>query len=79
MTKFEDMPNLTVAVLGPAGFAKDLGKTGTVSDITLYNLKQGDTSVTFIEPTRYPEKIAPLSPIHPQTPPARGSSRASPC
>ena len=54
------MPNLTVAVLGPAGFAKDLGKTGTVSDITLYNLKKGDTSVTFIEPTRYPEKIAPL-------------------
>ena len=54
------MPNLTVAVLGPAGFAKDLGKTGTVSDITLYNLKKGDTSVTFIEPTRYPEKISPL-------------------
>jgi len=54
------MPNLTVAVLGQPGFAKDLGKTGTVSDITLYNLKRGDTSVTFIEPTRYPEKIAPL-------------------
>ena len=54
------MPNLTVAVLGPAGFAKDLGKTGTVSDITLYNLKKGDNFVTFIEPTRYPEKIAPL-------------------
>jgi len=54
------MPNLTVAVLGPAGFAKDLGKTGTVSDITLYNLKRGDVSVTFIEPTRYPEKISPL-------------------
>jgi selenocysteine-specific translation elongation factor len=54
------MPNLTVAVLGQPGFAKDLGKAGTVSDITLYNLKRGDTSVTFIEPTRYPEKISPL-------------------
>jgi len=54
------MPNLTVAVLGQPGFAKDLGKTGTVSDITLYNMKRGDVSVTFIEPTRYPEKIAPL-------------------
>jgi len=54
------MPNLTVAVLGPPGFAKDLGKKGTSSDITLYNLKRGTDTVTFIEPTRYPEKIAPL-------------------
>ena len=56
----EDMPNLTVAVLGEPGFAKDLGKTGTSSDITLYNLKRGADSVTFIEPARYPEKVAPL-------------------
>jgi selenocysteine-specific translation elongation factor len=54
------MPNLTVAVLGPPDFTKDLGKKGTTSDITLYNLKRGTDSVTFIEPTRYPEKIAPL-------------------
>jgi selenocysteine-specific translation elongation factor len=54
------MPNLTVAVLGPPDFAKELGKKGTTSDITLYNLKRGTDSVTFIEPTRYPEKIAPL-------------------
>jgi selenocysteine-specific translation elongation factor len=54
------MPNLTVAVLGPPEFAKELGKKGTTSDITLYNLKRGTDSVTFIEPTRYPEKIAPL-------------------
>jgi selenocysteine-specific translation elongation factor len=54
------MPNLTVAVLGPPDFAKELGKKGTSSDITLYNLKRGTDSVTFIEPTRYPEKIAPL-------------------
>ena len=56
----EDMPNLTVAVLGSPGFARDLGKTGTTSDITFYNLKRGTDSVTFIEPARYPEKIAPL-------------------
>ena len=54
------MPNLTVAVLGPPDFAKDLGKKGTSTDITLYNLKRGTDTVTFIEPTRYPEKIAPL-------------------
>jgi selenocysteine-specific translation elongation factor len=54
------MANLNVAILGPEGYAKNLGKPGTTSDITLYNLKRGDDTVTFIEPTRYPEKLAPL-------------------
>ena len=54
------MANLNVAILGPEGYAKSLGKPGTTSDITLYNLKRDDDTVTFIEPTRYPEKIAPL-------------------
>jgi selenocysteine-specific translation elongation factor len=54
------MGNITVAVLGEAGFAKDLGKAGTTSDITLYNLKRGEDTVTLIEPTRYPERLAPL-------------------
>lgn len=54
------MGNLNVAVLGPEGYAKDLGKKGTTSDITLYNLKKGADTVTFIEPTRYPERLAPL-------------------
>ena len=54
------MPNLNVAVLAPAGYAKDLGKAGTASDITLYNLKKGEVTVTFLEPTRYPERLASL-------------------
>ncbi|NLZ29937.1 MAG: elongation factor Tu [Methanomicrobiales archaeon] len=54
------MGNLNVAVLGPEGYAKNLGKRGTASDITFYNLKKGDDTVTFIEPTRYPERLAPL-------------------
>lgn len=54
------MPNLNVAVLAPAGYAKDLGKAGTASDITLYNLKKGEATVTFLEPTRYPERLASL-------------------
>ncbi|OPY37454.1 MAG: Elongation factor 1-alpha [Methanoregula sp. PtaU1.Bin051] len=54
------MPNLTVAVLAPNDYAKDLGKKGTVSDLTFYNLKKGDDTVTFVEPTRYPEKISSL-------------------
>ncbi|HJJ95255.1 MAG TPA: EF-Tu/IF-2/RF-3 family GTPase [Methanocorpusculum sp.] len=54
------MPNLTVAVLAPNGYARDLGKKGTSTDITFYNLKKGHDTVTFLEPTRYPDRLAPL-------------------
>ena len=54
------MPNLTVAVIAPNDYAKDLGKKGTTTDITFYNLKKGKDTVTFIEPTRYPEKLSSL-------------------
>ncbi|MCX6683853.1 MAG: EF-Tu/IF-2/RF-3 family GTPase [Methanoregula sp.] len=54
------MSNLTVAILAPPDYAKDLGKKGTASDITFYNLKKGDATVTLIEPTRYPEKLSSL-------------------
>jgi selenocysteine-specific translation elongation factor len=54
------MSNLTVAVLAPPDYSRDLGKKGTTSDITFYNLKKGDATVTFIEPTRYPEKLSSL-------------------
>lgn len=54
------MPNLTVAVIGPGGYAGHLGKKGTVSDITFYNQKRDQTTVTYIEPGRYPEKVSSL-------------------
>jgi selenocysteine-specific translation elongation factor len=54
------MANLNVAVLGPAGYAKIIAKAGTTSDLTFYNLKKGEDTVTFIEPSRYPERLAPL-------------------
>lgn len=54
------MGNLTVAVLGATEYASSLGKKGTASDVTLYNLKKGEDTVTFIAPTRYPERLAPL-------------------
>jgi len=54
------MSNITVAVLAPNGFSDALGKKGTTSDITFYNLKKGEATVTFIEPTRYPEKLSSL-------------------
>jgi selenocysteine-specific translation elongation factor len=54
------MGSLTVAVLGNLGYAGNLGKKGTSTDITFYNLKKDDAVITFIEPSRYPERLAPL-------------------
>lgn len=54
------MPNLTVAVLAPNGYSRELGKKGTSTDITFYNLKKGHDTVTLLEPTRYPDRLAPL-------------------
>jgi selenocysteine-specific translation elongation factor len=54
------MPNLTVAVIGPEGYSGQLGKKGTSSDITFYNQRRDDVTVTLIEPTRYPEKLSSL-------------------
>ncbi len=54
------MPNLNIAVLGPHGYAKNIGKSGTESDITFINLKKDDDTVTMIEATRYPDRLAPL-------------------
>lgn len=54
------MGNLTVAVLGASGYAASIGKKGTSTDIILYNVKKGEDTITLIEPTRYPERLAPL-------------------
>jgi len=54
------MGNITVAILGALDYGNNLAKKGTSTDITLYNLKKGEDTVTFIEPTRYPERLAPL-------------------
>lgn len=54
------MPNLNVAVLGAPEYAKGLGKKSTASDITFYDLKQGDVTISMIEPTKYPDKLASL-------------------
>jgi selenocysteine-specific translation elongation factor len=54
------MGNITVAILGVEGYGNGIGKKGTSTDITFYNLKKGEDTVTMIEPTRYPERLAPL-------------------
>jgi selenocysteine-specific translation elongation factor len=54
------MSGVTVAVLGAADIAKELGKKGTSSDVTLFNLVHDELAVTLVEPTQFPEKIPPL-------------------
>lgn len=54
------MPNMNVAVLGTPGYAKEIGKKSTSSDITLYDLKKGSDSVSIMEPSRYPDKVSSL-------------------
>ena len=54
------MGNAIVAVIGQLGYAAGLGKKGTSTDITMYDIKKGEETVTFVEPTRYPERLAPL-------------------
>ena len=54
------MANLNVTVVGPPGYARDIGKKGTDTDITFFNLKSGEDTVTLMEPARYPERLAPM-------------------
>ena len=55
------MKGLTVAVLGDAELAAALGKKGTVSDVSFFNLKKGEDSITYIVPSRYPEKLQSMA------------------
>lgn len=55
------MGNLNIAVIGSAGYSRELGKKGTESDVTIYNIKKGEDTLTIMEPSRFPEKLAPLS------------------
>ncbi|ACX72601.1 elongation factor Tu domain 2 protein [Methanocaldococcus vulcanius M7] len=55
------MEGLTVGLFGHIeGVGKELGKKGTSTDITLYNYKQGEKAICYVEPTRYPDRINPL-------------------
>ncbi len=54
------MTGATVAVVGAEGLAKELGKKGTTSDISLFNAVRDGHAVTIVEPTQFPEKFSPL-------------------
>jgi selenocysteine-specific translation elongation factor len=51
---------VTVAVVGALEVAKELGKKGTVSDVTMFNTIHDDSAITVVEPTQFPEKFPPL-------------------
>ena len=51
---------VTVAVVGAVNVAKELGKRGTESDVTLFNSVSEGHATTLVEPTQFPEKFAPL-------------------
>jgi selenocysteine-specific translation elongation factor len=52
--------SVTVAVVGASDIAKELGKRGTSSDLTLFNTVHDELAVTLVEPTQFPEKFPPL-------------------
>jgi len=54
------MTNFNIAVLGAPGYSEGLGKKGTSTDVTFYNMKRGEATLTFIEPSRYPERLSSL-------------------
>ena len=54
------MGNLNVVVLGVKDLADKIGKKGTVTDMTFFEIKKGNDSVTLIEPSKYPEKMSSL-------------------
>jgi selenocysteine-specific translation elongation factor len=51
---------VTVAVVGARDQAKEFGRKGTASDVTLYNAVRDGHAVTLIEPTGFPEKFGAL-------------------
>jgi len=52
--------SVTVAVVGAPDIAKELGKKGTASDLTLFNTVTEGHATTLVEPTQFPEKFSPL-------------------
>ncbi len=54
------MSAVTVAVVGAREVAQQFGKKGTASDVTLYNHVRDGHALTVVEPTQYPDKLAPL-------------------
>ncbi len=51
------MNSLNFVLLGDTSIAKDLGKKGTTTDISIYDRKIADAIMTWTIPITYPDKI----------------------
>src|SRR5207245_460776 len=54
------MKSINYTLLGDETIAKDFGKKGTSTDITIYDKKESEVVKTWTVPTGFPEKIQPL-------------------
>ncbi len=54
------MKSINYTLLGDESIAKDFGKKGTSTDLTIYDRKESDFVKTWTAPTGFPEKIQPL-------------------
>lgn len=54
------MKSINYTLLGDESIAKEFGKKGTATDITIYDKKEFDVVKTWTLPTGFPEKIQPL-------------------
>ncbi|MGH9977602.1 MAG: EF-Tu/IF-2/RF-3 family GTPase [Nitrososphaeraceae archaeon] len=55
-----NVESINFVCLGQTEFAKELGKKGQSSDITIYDKKKDDRIITYVVPSGYPDKIQPL-------------------
>lgn len=49
-----------MAAVGSAGYAAGIGKKSGTTDVTYYDNKKGDVTLSIVEPSSYPEKLASL-------------------
>jgi selenocysteine-specific translation elongation factor len=54
------MKSINYTLLGDESIAKDFGKKGTSTDLTIYDRKESEVVKTWTLPTGFPEKIQPL-------------------
>ncbi len=54
------MKSINYALLGDESLAKEFGKKGTATDLTIYDKKESGFIITWTLPTGFPEKIQPL-------------------
>ncbi len=54
------MKSINYALLGDESIAKDFGKKGTSTDLTIYDRKESDVLRTWTVPSTFPDKVSPL-------------------